>query len=429
MTVVDRRGPRRARIWPALVVFVLGLFVARLATAQDPAKPACTVCTAGAIACPTCAGAGTVAVACVFCEGDGAIECRACAKGKPGTADCPNRTCRDGRTQWDTGMSDPCKLCVAKGTIVCAACRGKKTTRCVACLGAGKRLRTCVTCAGAARLPCPACVADPKSASCAPCGGSGQWSCRRCTDKKPAPKTACIACNGAGGFACITCSGLDRVACENCGASGRMRMAAKTAPGLGGVPGAKAGVKECDRCTGAGIRNCPDCKGGTRDCAECERGVVAKGCLACLQVGNLPCDDCLSGNLARRQAMGDFLLAAGHPAAAIPWLESTLARARDFAGPSGPAAPLATKALLDAWRLDPRLEVLLPLPFAVPSRALVSERAIPHDRRVQLWPDPPKDGKPLPWLDATWLAEHRQRHVARLGEALGKAREAAAVGK
>ncbi len=426
--MATRSGSRRPRLWSAILVWVLGLFAGGLVPAQDPAKAPCAVCTAGTIACPTCTGAGTVAVACVFCDGDGTLDCRACEKGKPGSADCPNRTCRDGRTQWDTGMSDPCKLCAAKGVIPCAACRGKKAPRCVACGGAGKRSRTCVTCAGATRLPCPACTADAKANGCAPCGGSGQRSCRRCADKQPPPKSACIACNGTGGFACFTCSGLDRVACENCGASGKMRMKERD-PVLGDIPGRKAGVKQCDRCAGAGIRNCPDCKGGTRDCRECDRGSVAKGCLACLQVGTMTCDNCLSGNLAHREAMGDFLFAGGHPAAAIPWFESALARARVLKGPSGATALSALQADLEALRLPPRLDGLPSLSFAETLRVLAGERAIPRDRRAQLWPDPPKNGHHAPWLDATWLATHRERHVARLEAALDKARAAAATGK
>lgn len=401
---------------------------------EEPAVPACTFCTDKTVACPTCDGTGVRAVPCVYCGGDGAVECGTCDSKQPGWIDCPNGPCRDGKTHWQGGDTDPCKLCATKGRIPCPSCRGQKGGRCVACAGIGKRMRTCWTCVGGKRLPCPKCTQDPAATGCGTCDGSGKAPCRLCAKTEPKGTKPCLACDGKGDLPCARCQGLDRVACAKCAATGKMRMASSKYPGLPATYAEKAGVKTCDLCEGRAVKNCADCKKGRIDCAKCEKGQVPDVCVPCLHQRQVGCDECLSGGHARHELLGNLLLEKGEPVRAAAFLARALEIAQTLKGPAvmtqAHIEMLDVQARFDELRKTLRgLEAALGEPrdpaAATPPAAAQLEQFWPQDMRERHWPDAPAGHALAPWRDETWLAGHRARLVARLTEALAKANAAA----
>lgn len=418
----------------ALVWFVVSLAPART---QEVSPAACALCTEATIECPTCAGAGTVTVACGFCGADGKLQCLVCPPERPGFVDCPNRYCRDGKTRWEGGDSDPCKLCAAKGRIACPSCRGKAAPECIACAGTGKRPRTCWTCAGSRRVACPLCAVDPARVGCGTCTGDGKVACGICRDGAPKGVQPCVVCNGAGDRACTTCRGLDRVACSKCAATGKMRLGSSKYPGVPG-PRDKAGVKQCELCEGKAVKNCHDCTKGRVDCPSCEKGQTPSVCRHCLQQRAIGCDECLSGGHARWEVLGDCLVRTGHPARAVPFYERAIERAKAMQGPvvltQLHLAALDLQAKFDALRgardaLDRATggeasSAKAGAPMLPPAATL--ETFWPADVRARYWPDPPQGQELAPWRDAEWMRAHRERLVARLEASLAKARAAAA---
>jgi len=100
---------------------------------------------------------------------------------KKGRVDCTNAYCKGGKTLWQGGDTNPCKVCRSKGTMKCTNCRGGKAP-CIACQGLKGRNTSCVDCAGGGRLPCPACNFDLKSDKCVLCDGEPKLACARCRD-------------------------------------------------------------------------------------------------------------------------------------------------------------------------------------------------------------------------------------------------------
>ena len=415
--------------------------------AQGATAP-CSFCAGGTIACPTCTQ-GKVEVPCVFCDGAGKDVCATCNPERPGKIDCPNPYCRDGLTRWQGGDTDPCKLCTKKGHIACPDCRGQAAGRCAFCAGTGARPRTCWTCAGARRIECPLCSFDPTKPGCSVCKDVGELECRLCTpapaagpagaaEAKPVPPplVACNACRGRGDLTCRSCSGLDKVACTRCGATGKMRMTANKPgqPAIPGIPGEKAGVKECDLCSGKAVRNCPDCKKGRIDCATCERGRVAARCTTCLNAGRIGCDACQSGGHARFELLADLLVARGQPARAATLLEQAVRRARALEGPTGTQARQVKLLDLQQKLFETRSLLASVEALTGRSRTQALDRRLPYllegvwprDLQERHWPDPPAKQRLMPWLDPVWLRSHRERLVARLQTALEKATAAAA---
>lgn len=411
---------------------VLSFVVPAQVGAAAPA-PACALCTEQAVACPTCNGSGTCAIPCLFCS-KGRVECTMCSSEQRGWIDCPNRFCRGGKTQWEGGDADPCKLCAAKGRVPCPSCRGQQAPSCGACAGTGTRQRTCWTCAGKQRIACPACAVDPRRAGCGSCDGSGKVACARCeVATKGAP--VCIVCNGAGDRPCTTCRGLDRVPCAKCAATGKMRLASQKYPG---VPTAreKAGVKQCELCEGKATKNCADCKKGRVDCPSCDKSKPASACLHCLQQRAIGCDECLSGGWSRLEILGDWLLAHDRPRHAAAFYTAALERVQAMKGPVS-----LTELHLTALDVQMKLQSLQaasgalrqatggasgakePGPTLPP--AAVLETFWPVDVRKRYWPDAPAGHELGPWRDAEWMAAHRRALQTRLEASLSKAQEAA----
>lgn len=406
------------------------------APAQDlGAAPACALCTDRTVECPTCAGAGVLSGPCGFCLGKGKVECSSCPSARPGWIDCPNRYCRDGKSQWQGGDADPCKLCAAKGRIPCPSCRGQKPVPCIACAGIGARSRTCPTCVGGKRIPCPLCTLDPARGGCSTCDGSGKATCRLCASSEAKGSGPCFSCNGRGDIACASCVGLDRVACTKCGATGKMRMVSSKYPGLPAAPGEKAGVKQCEWCEGKATKNCPDCKKGRVDCKYCEKGQVPNACVHCVQQRAIGCDECLSGGYSRWETLGELLLAKGQASRARLFFARALAAAQAMTGPVRLAELHLT--MLDLQAKFAALEkarrqlagaageaVAKPDPPRLPAAAEL-ELFWPLAVRQRYWPDAPVGQEISPWRDEKWMTAHRARTVARLEAALAKANAAA----
>lgn len=404
------------------------------AWAQDAvAKPACALCTDHTVECPTCAGKGTKAVPCGVCLADGKVECGVCAGERPGTVDCPNPYCRDGKSHWDGGDADPCRLCATKGRIPCPICRGRKPMACAACAGTGKSERTCPTCLGGKRVPCPLCTVDPARMGCSTCDGGGRVVCQLCpagTNKSTEP---CLHCMGVGDHHCFLCSGLGRVSCESCAATGKMRMASPTSR-FPGAPTEKAGVKQCDSCEGKATIVCKDCKKGRIDCKHCEKGRIARTCVHCLHQRVFGCDECLSGGYSRWEVLGELLLAKAQPARAALFFDRALTTAKTMTGP-----PRLVEGYLQLLIMQSDLEyeeealkspaafVRLATSRVKPPSAVTINLEVywPADARRRHWPDPPPRQEHAPWTNEGWMKAHRARVVARLENSLAKARAAA----
>lgn len=332
--------------------------------------------------------------------------------------DCPNPVCKDGKTQWQGGDEDPCKLCKGKGTFKCADCRGEKKGNCTICGGIGKRVAPCGTCTGKGRLACPLCTIDPARACCSTCDGGGRVECGRCAGATSRQTRPCLLCVGQGQRACPHCHGVGEASCGKCGGSGKVRMAIKPRiPIPGAQPEKGGGVKSCDECKGRGIHRCVRCKKGRVDCAACDGGKVAEVCAPCLHARQLPCEECLSGGHSRWETLGRFLLQEGHKQRAALFLRRALGEAQAMEGPRRPEARLVQLVELaqelrriDRQHVQPRMPGLAD-----------QEWFLPLDARQRYWSwELPVGNVLTPWRDDEWLERYRTAVCARIAKALAE---------
>lgn len=260
-----------------LLLILAGLGVGPAAGAVGGGAEDCSICKSECkLPCDRCKGHGKRSINCLRCSGKRKLDCPAnlCIDGLRWCHACEG----EGKIHWNSGGTDPCKVCKRKGKLKCPFCKGSKTLGCPDCGKTGKIKVGCAACLGMGSHPCPR--ASCRDQACPLCSDSKEVGCYICQEDGQ-HEGRCKHCAGHGTRFCpekFCAAGM--LVCKKCFGTGTEKRVYRN--------GSSAGSKRCGQCRGKGFDKCKTCKGGTipckeqvpsEDCKSCDRGKVT--CARC----------------------------------------------------------------------------------------------------------------------------------------------------